>query len=45
MINNRKYDIRVYVLETGIDPVSFYVFKDGIIRLSNFEYDEDKITD
>ena len=32
LIRGRKFDLRVYLLITGIDPLKFYIYKDGFIR-------------
>jgi hypothetical protein len=32
LINNRKFDLRIYVLITGVDPLKVYIYKDGFIR-------------
>lgn len=37
LINNRKFDIRLWVLVTHDNKV--FLFKEGYIRTSSFEYD------
>jgi hypothetical protein len=32
LIENRKFDLRVYVLILGVDPPTIYVYRDGIAR-------------
>ena len=32
LIRGRKFDLRVYLLITGINPLKFYIYKDGFIR-------------
>ena len=32
LIRGRKFDLRVYLLITGIDPLKCYIYKDGFIR-------------
>lgn len=32
LINDHKFDMRVYVLITGADPLKVYVYKDGLVR-------------
>ncbi|CAD8183411.1 unnamed protein product [Paramecium octaurelia] len=38
LINNFKYDLRVYVLITSIDPLRVYMYKDGLVRFATQEY-------
>ncbi|CAD8111210.1 unnamed protein product [Paramecium sonneborni] len=38
LINNFKYDLRVYVLITSIDPLRVYMYKDGLVRFATSEY-------
>ncbi|ORX36195.1 TTL-domain-containing protein [Piromyces finnis] len=39
LIDNRKFDIRLYLLVTGHDPLKIYLFKEGLCRLSTDEFD------
>ena len=32
LIRGRKFDLRVYLLITGVDPLKLYIYKDGFIR-------------
>ena len=32
LIRGRKFDLRVYLLITGINPLKFYIYKDGFMR-------------
>ena len=41
MINNLKYDFRVYVLITGLFPLKLYLYKEGFIRFATEEYSSD----
>lgn len=34
LIHNYKYDLRVYVLITSIDPLRVYMYKDGLVRFA-----------
>lgn len=39
LIDNLKFDLRIYVLLIGIDPLRIYIYKDGIARFSTEEYE------
>ena len=40
LINGHKYDFRIYVLVTSvIDPMTIFLFKDGLVRLASEKYD------
>ena len=41
LINNLKYDFRIYVIITGLSPLKIYVYKEGIIRFATEEYSLD----
>lgn len=38
LINNKKYDLRLYVLLSGIKPLRIYLNKEGIVRISSEKY-------
>lgn len=38
LINGFKYDLRVYVLVTGFDPLTVYVYEDGLVRFATQRY-------
>jgi tubulin polyglutamylase TTLL6/13 len=42
LIDNLKFDLRIYVLICGIDPLRIYMYKDGIARFSTEEYEAPK---
>ena len=45
LINNKKFDLRMYVLVTGADPLRIYVHEEGLTRLSTKDYSLKNIKD
>ena len=39
LIEGYKFDLRIYVLMTSIDPLTFYIFDDGIVRMATEPYE------
>lgn len=42
LIDNLKFDLRIYVMICGVDPLRIYMYKDGIARFATEEYDSPK---
>jgi hypothetical protein len=40
LINNKKYDLRIYVLVTSYLPLKIYLFKEGLVRFASEEFDK-----
>lgn len=40
LIDKLKFDLRIYVLLYGINPLKIYVFEDGLARFATIPYDK-----
>ena len=38
LIKNKKYDLRLYVLVTGLRPLRIYFYKEGLVRIATKNY-------
>ena len=38
LINKKKYDMRIYVLVTGFQPLRIYLYKEGLVRIAAEKY-------
>ena len=41
LINNTKYDLRIYVLMTSLNPLRIYLYDEGLVRFASNEYAAD----
>ena len=38
LIDGKKYDLRVYILVTGLSPLRIYIYKEGLVRIASETY-------
>ena len=41
LINNKKYDFRIYILVTGLAPFRLYIYTEGLVRFASENYSTD----
>uniref|UniRef100_A0A6A7G147 Tubulin polyglutamylase TTLL4-like n=2 Tax=Hirondellea gigas TaxID=1518452 RepID=A0A6A7G147_9CRUS len=44
LINNTKFDLRIYVLVTSFHPLRIYLYQDGLVRFASVEYRNESTT-
>ena len=38
LIDKLKFDLRIYVMLCGVDPMRVYFYNEGLCRLATYEY-------
>jgi tubulin polyglutamylase TTLL4 len=41
IIDEKKYDLRIYVLVTSFNPLTIYIYEDGLVRFATVKYSLD----
>lgn len=42
LINDLKFDLRIYVVVTSINPLKIFMYEDGLARFATSAYNTDK---
>ena len=44
LINNKKFDLRIYVYVPCLDPLTVYINKEGLVRFASLPYDNESLS-
>ena len=44
LVDNFKFDLRVYALVLSVDPLRMFVFKDGLARFATVPYASEQVS-
>ena len=42
LINSLKFDMRIYVALTSINPLRIYMYQEGLVRFATVEYENSR---
>lgn len=43
IINNKKYDLRIYVFISSFNPLKIYLYREGLVRFASEDYDSNNL--
>uniref|UniRef100_A0A914YTS5 Uncharacterized protein n=1 Tax=Panagrolaimus superbus TaxID=310955 RepID=A0A914YTS5_9BILA len=44
LINDKKFDLRIYVYVPSLDPLTIYINKEGLVRFASLPYDNESLS-